>query len=111
MLAKAFGRGAHEAMKTIAEEHHGLSAHCRYLGPQLHWAGGSLPEIKARRAQAWHAFNAFGRLWRTSVSRKFKVSISTASVVSILTSAATTLVLSDNELGMLRTTQQQMVRT
>ena len=42
--------------------------------------------------------------------RKFKVNIFTASVLSVLTSAATILVLSDKELGMLRTTHQQMLR-
>ena len=110
MLAKAFGQGSHSVMKQLAEHHTGLNAHCRYLGPQLHWSGNNGPEIKARRAQAWHAFKAFSRLWSSDAPKSFKINIFTASVQSVFTSAATTLVLSNKELGMMCTTHQQMLR-
>ena len=97
-------------MRNLAEQHAGLNTHCRYLGPQVHWNGGNLPEIRARRAQARQAFKSLGRLWRTNAPREFEINIFVASVMRVLTSAATVLVLSDKELGMLRTTHRQMLR-
>ena len=104
MVAKAFGQGAHKQMHELANDNEGLNTHCRYLGPQLHWAGGNMPEIRARRAQAWQAFKAYGRIWSTKIPKTFKVNLFVASVQSVLLSATTTLVLSDKEVGMLRTT-------
>ena len=110
MLAKADGQGAHETMRQLASSHGGQDSQCRYLGPQLHWSGGNRPKLKARKAQAWKAFKAYGRFWRTNAPRNFKTNIFTASVLSILTSAATTLVLSKGELKSLTTIYQQMLR-
>ena len=110
MVAKAFGQGAHARMHELAKENPGLNTHCRYLGPQLHWAGGNMPEVRARRVQAWQAFKAFGKVWSTGVPRNFKVNLFISSVQSVLLSAATTFVLIDKEVGMLRTTHQQMLR-
>ena len=42
MLAKAFGQGAHLAMRQIEQKHAGLNSQCRYLGPQLHWSGSNM---------------------------------------------------------------------